>query len=339
MAVEAAREKIAALINAEPNEIHFTSGATESNFLALQGIAQGYRRGKESAHLVTIATEHKATLNPLKALSKQGFEVTVLPVDRAGQIDIDLLADTMTSDTSLLAISAVNNETGVMPDLAIIAALCKEKNVHLHIDAAQAYGKLPLDVKALDCATMSISAHKCYGPKGIGALYVRAQPKIRLADVLSAGTQGVRSGTLATPLIIGFGTAAEQAGIQAAEIHKQLCEYRSLLLSHITAADFGCTVEITGEAADPSKQFPGIINVRFVGIRNIAIMQLLEQHIAISAGSACNSANAAPSHVLTAMHKTDIEAGESIRISMGKFTTTEEVLQLVVNLKIATNFL
>lgn len=328
-----AQTTIAGLLNAPRESIVFTSGATESNYLALLGLARGYR--KQGNHLITIATEHKATLNPLRALAQEDFSLTTLGVNAQGEIDLDALRAAITSDTILLSLSAVNNETGVMPDLSAIADICREKGVHWHIDAAQAFAKIPLDVAALGCDTLSISGHKIYGPKGVGVLYVRQKPKARLADVFAGGSQGLRPGTPPLPLITGLASAASRLAAQQEAHTTMLRQFRERLitglqqkLSALPPLPGTTGVYSVLASAASERQFPGIISLHIPGVRSVAIMQLLAQYVALSSGSACNTSNPTPSHVLKAMGLSDQQAAEVLRVSVSHTLCVDDIEQI-----------
>jgi cysteine desulfurase len=320
--IEQAREQVAALINGEPREIIWTSGATESNNLAIQGAAlANQHRGK---HIITCKTEHKAVLDVCAFLETQGFEITYLPVQSNGLIDFELLKNAIRTDTILMSIMHVNNEIGVIQDIAAICQLAHQHNIIVHVDAAQSIGKIPVDVKALDVDLLSISAHKLYGPKGAGALYVRHRPKIRLQPLIYGGGQerGLRSGTLATHQIVGFGAACEIAlremTVEAARIKtlkNQLWQGISVLPQ----------IQRKG---DPVHSVPGILSVSFAGVDGEALLMAL-QLLAVSSGSACTSATMKISHVLQALGMPPTLAQATIRFSVGRFTTEHEMNQVV----------
>ena len=317
--VEHAREQVAALINASPKEIVWTSGATESDNLALKGAVAAYhRKGK---HIITMATEHKAVLDTCQFLASEGYEITYLKPERDGLLDLAKLETALRADTLLVSIMHVNNETGVIQDLAAIAELVKSKGALLHTDAAQSNGKLKIDVQQLPIDMISLCAHKVYGPKGIGALYVRAQPQIRLEPMIHGGKheRGMRSGTLATHQLVGMGEAFElaaqemSAGWQHAEILSQqlmgmLANTDALLSSY------------------DAPRVPHCHNLIFPGIRSEALMMACPE-LAFSSGSACNSATPKPSHVLTAMGLSVEQADCAVRISTGRFTTADDIMR------------
>jgi cysteine desulfurase len=320
MAVEQAREQVAELIGASSREIVFTSGATESDNLALKGAAAMYRR--KGDHLVTVATEHKAVLDPCKRLERDGFRVTVLPVDRFGQISAEQVAAALTDKTILVSVMAANNEVGTLQPLREIGRLCKERGVLFHSDAAQAAGKIPLDVTDLGVDLLSLSAHKMYGPKGIGALYVRRRdPHVRLEPLLDGGghERGLRSGTLPVPLVVGFGRACELCRAEMTEEAQRLTSLRERLRSGIQ--DRLESVQLNGH---PTERLPNNLNLSFAFVDGEALMMAVRD-VAVSSGSACTSAEPEPSYVLRAMGVPDALARASLRFGLGRFTTEEEI--------------
>jgi cysteine desulfurase len=329
-AVEQAREQVAELINAEPREIIWTSGATEANNLAIKGAAQFYQ--KRGRHIVTCKTEHKAVLDPCRELSRQGFEISYLDPQPDGLIDLDKLAATLRTDTVLLSVMHVNNETGVIQDIAALARLARARNILLHVDAAQSAGKLPVDVRQLDVDLLSVCAHKIYGPKGIGALYVRQRPKVRLNALIHGGGQehGMRAGTLATHQITGMGEAFRIARAELAADAGRIRELRDRLWQGISKLD---KVYRNG---DPQQTVAGIVNVSFKCIAGEALLMALPD-IAVSSGSACTSATQEPSHVLTAMGLSDELADSAIRFSLGRFTTQQEIDDVIAAVHVAVN--
>lgn len=317
-AVDIARESIAQLIHADPREIVFTSGATEASNLAIKGAANFYHeRGK---HIVTVCTEHKATLDTCKALEDEGYEVTYLTVSDTGALDLDAVKAALRSDTVLLTVMYVNNEIGVIHDIAALAKIAHENGTLIHVDAAQAVGKMPVDVRALDIDLMSISAHKMYGPKGIGALYVRRTPRVYLVSQMHGGghERGMRSGTLPTHQIAGFGKAAEIASLEQVSESERLSQLRLRLWNGLKSIP-GVVLN-----TDLSQSVSGILNVGFRDVEGETLLMALSQ-LAISSGSACNSASVEPSYVLKALGRSDAVAHASIRLSVGRFTTAEEV--------------
>jgi cysteine desulfurase len=318
-AVERAREQVAALIGAEIREIIFTSGATEANNLAIKGAARFY--GKKKNHVITVATEHKCVLESCAQLEREGFNVTYLPVQANGLLDLDVLKDAIDDNTCLVSVMAVNNEIGVIQPIADIGALCREGGVFFHTDAAQATGKITLDVEAMNIDLMSISGHKFYGPMGVGVMYVRRRPRVRLVPLFDGGGQerGFRSGTLPLPLCVGLGKACELAQAEMAEEQARLLELRETLYQGI------CTR--APEAAlngDIENRIPGNLNLSFAGIDGEALLAGLKE-IAVSSGSACTSASVEPSYVLKALGLGDALARSSLRIGLGRFTTDAEV--------------
>ena len=317
--VDTARDQVAALINANPKEIVFTSGATESNNMAIKGVANFYKPRKN--HVITTVTEHKCVLDSCRALQQQGFDVTYLPVGQDGLVDVADVAAAIRPETALVSVMHVNNEIGVIQPIAEIGRLCRERKVFFHVDAAQAVGKIPVDVDALNIDLMSISAHKLYGPKGIGALYVRRRPRVRLEPVFSGGGQerGFRSGTLPHPLVAGFGAACE---IAAAEMERDTAHVTRLaerLHAGVVAAI--PHVEVNGSM---DARYPGNLNISFAYVEGESLLMALKD-IAISSGSACTSASLEPSYVLRALGVEDDMAHTSIRFGIGRFTTDAEV--------------
>lgn len=321
--VEWAREKVAQLINAHPKEIIFTSGATESNNIALKGVAKFYRKKKN--HVITTQTEHKCVLDSCRALQQEGFEVTYLPVKPSGLVDLDLLKDSIRPETSIVSIMSVHNEIGVIQPIAEIGQLCRERNVFFHTDAAQAAGKIEMDVEAMKIDLMSISAHKIYGPKGIGALYVRRKPRVRVEPQMSGGGQerGLRSGTMPAALAVGFGRAAEIARqdmpIDSAWVDKLSAKLYHGITSRIPE------VHLNG---DKSQRYPGNMNFSFAYVEGESLLMALKD-VAVSSGSACTSASLEPSYVLRALGVEEDLAHTSIRIGIGRFTTEAEVDAMV----------
>jgi cysteine desulfurase len=319
-AVEQAREQVAGLIGAEPREIVFTSGATESNNLALKGAAALYRR--QGDHLVTVATEHKAVLDPCKRLEQQGFRVTFLPVDRFGQVSVEQLAETITPQTILVSVMAANNEIGTLQPLEAVGKLCKQRGVLFHTDAAQAAGKVPLDVEALGIDLLSLSAHKLYGPKGVGALYVRRhEPRVRLEPQMDGGghERRLRSGTLPVPSIVGFGAACALSQAEMTAEAERLRRLRERLHAGIRGRLDG--VFLNGH---PEERLPGNLNLSFAYVEGSALRTNVRS-VALSSGSACTSAEPEPSYVLRALGLSDDLAHGSIRFGLGRFNTEEEV--------------
>lgn len=317
-AVEKARADIAALINADPKEIVFTSGATESDNLAIKGAANFYKtKGK---HLITVKTEHKAVLDTMRELERQGFEVTYLGVQENGLIDLEELKAAIRDDTILISVMWVNNEIGVVQDIPAIGAICRERKIIFHVDAAQACGKVPVDVEAAKIDLLSMSGHKVYGPKGIGALYVRRKPRVRLEAQMHGGghERGFRSGTLPTHQIVGMGEAFR---IAKEELEQDMAHYtklRDIFLKGIEGIE---EVYING---DLEHRAPNNLNVSFNFVEGESLIMAVKE-LAVSSGSACTSASLEPSYVLRALGRNDELAHSSLRITFGRMTTEEEV--------------
>jgi cysteine desulfurase len=323
-AVEAARAEVAELIGAEATEIILTSGATESNNLAIKGAVRfAAARGPERRRVITLATEHKCVLESVKDLAAEGFEPLLLPVGPDGLLDLDLLRDKLAeAPTLLVSVMAVNNEIGVIQDLASIGALAKEAGALFHTDAAQAAGRIPLDVEEIRADLLSLSGHKIYGPKGIGALYVRRRPRVRLAPLLSGGGQerGLRSGTLAAPLVVGFGEACRIAATEGILDAGRIASQRDRFLSALEAEVPGLAVNGSREsrvAGNLSLVFPG-------GVTAQALMEAAPE-VCVSTGSACSSAEVEPSHVLQALGLAPELARATLRIGIGRFTSPADV--------------
>ena len=319
-AVERGREQVAQLIGASPKEIIFTSGATESDNLAIKGVAEYYR--KKGNHIITSQTEHKAVLDTCKALEKRGYEVTYLSVDKTGRVDPEALREAIRDETILVSIMWANNEIGTLNDVRAIGAVCKEKNVLFHCDAVQGLGKLPFDVNEVQADLVSMSAHKMYGPKGVGALYVRRRkPRVRLALQMDGGghERGMRSGTLNVPGIVGYGMAAELAVKEMDENLVKVKGLRDRLHKGIT--DRLPDVYLNGH---PTERHPGNLNLSFAYVEGESLLMALKD-IAVSSGSACTSASLEPSYVLRAIGVGDDLAHTSLRFGVGKFNTEEEI--------------
>lgn len=317
-AVDIARNQIAELINADPREIVFTSGATESDNLAIKGAAHFY--SKKGKHVITCKTEHKAVLDPCRELERQGFEVTYLDPEDNGLIDLNKLAAAMRDDTILVSIMHVNNEIGVIQDIAEIGEMCRTRKIIFHVDAAQSAGKINIDMQHLKVDLLSISAHKMYGPKGIGALYVSRKPRIRLEAQMHGGghERGMRSGTLATHQIVGMGEACRLAKEEMAQDLAHVTAMRDRLWAGLNAME---QVFVNG---DFDKRYPGNLNVSFNFVEGESLIMALKD-LAVSSGSACTSASLEPSYVLRALGLNDEMAHSSIRFSFGRFTTSEEI--------------
>jgi len=319
-AVEQARAQVAALIGAGPKEIIFTSGATESDNLALKGVAAMYR--SKGNHLITAATEHHAVLDPCKRLERDGFRVTVLPVDRYGHVTAEQVAQALTNQTILVSIMAANNEVGTLQPIREIGQLCKQRGVLFHTDAVQAVGKMPIDVETLGIDLFSLSAHKMYGPKGVGALYVRRRsPHVRLEPLFDGGghERGMRSGTLPVPLVVGFGRACELSGAEMTTEAERLNRLRERLQRGIMGRL--TDVSVNGH---PTQRLAGNLNLSFAFVQGEALLVALK-NVAVSSGSACTSANPDPSYVLRALGLSDDLAHSSIRFGLGRFNTEDEV--------------
>ena len=317
-AVEEARAQVAALVNADPREIVFTSGATESDNLALKGIAEFYQdRGK---HIITVKTEHKAILDTARELERKGFEVAYLDVLENGLIDLDALKAAIRPDTILVSVMMVNNEIGVIQDIEAIGELCRDKGVFFHVDAAQATGKVEIDLQKLKVDLMSFSAHKTYGPKGIGALYVRRKPRVRLEAQMHGGghERGMRSGTLATHQIVGMGEAFRIAKDEMDEENARIKALRDRLWAGLSTME---EVHING---DMTQRVPHNLNVSFNFVEGESLMMAIKD-VAVSSGSACTSASLEPSYVLRALGRSDELAHSSIRFTVGRFTTEAEI--------------
>jgi len=318
-AVEIAREQVAALIGADPKEIVWTSGATESNNLAIKGAARFYAASK-GKHLITPKTEHKSVLDTCRELEREGFSITYLDVEPNGLIDLDKLAAALRPDTVLVSTMYVNNEIGVIQDVAAIGALCRSKGVIYHVDAAQAAGKVEIDLEKTPIDLLSLSAHKTYGPKGIGALYVRRKPRVRLEALIHGGghERGLRSGTLPTHQIVGMGEAYAIAQAGMAAENERIRWLRDRLWAGLSAMD---EVYLNG---DLDARVPHNLNVSFNYVEGESLLMGIKQ-LAVSSGSACTSASLEPSYVLRALGRSDELAHSSIRFSIGRFTTEAEV--------------
>ena len=317
--VEKARGQIAKLIGADEKEVIFTSGATESNNLALKGVAEFYKDRRN--HIVTTVTEHKCVLDTCRHLEQEGFTVTYLPVQQNGLVDLDRLREAVTDKTVVVSIMAVNNEIGVIQPLAEIGKICREKGAFFHTDAAQAVGKIALDVEAMNIDLMSISGHKIYGPKGIGALYVRRKPRVRLAAMIHGGGQerGFRSGTLPTPLCVGIGEACEIAMKEMDAESKRLIKLRDRMLKGLQSNLTDIIVN-----GDLDQRIPGNLNLSVAYVEGESLMMGIK-NLAVSSGSACTSASLEPSYVLRALGVEEEMAHTSLRIGLGRFTTEHEV--------------
>ncbi|WP_392532434.1 cysteine desulfurase family protein [Nostoc sp. C117] len=329
-AVKQTREVLAAAINGTPEEIVFTSGATEANNLAIKGVAEAYF--KKGQHIITVVTEHNAVLDPCNYLKSLGFEITILPVLKDGLIDLTQLEKAFRPETILVSVMAANNEIGVLQPLAEIGEMCRDRQIIFHTDAAQAIGKIPLDVQAMKIDLMSLTAHKVYGPKGIGALYVRRRnPRVQLAPQQHGGghERGMRSGTLYTPQIVGLGKAVEIALAELTTENQRLTELRQKLWEQLSQLE---GIHLNGH---PQARLAGNLNISIEGVDGAALLLGLQPVMAVSSGSACSSATTAPSHVLTALGHSEKLAYPSVRFGIGRFNTQEEI-DIVAKHTIAT---
>ncbi|KAI3747827.1 hypothetical protein L6452_10505 [Arctium lappa] len=327
-AVEVARSQVANLINASPKEIVFTSGATECNNISVKGVMHFYREKKK--HVITTQTEHKCVLDSCRHLQQEGFEITYLPVKSDGLIDLNELRSSIRSDTGLVSVMAVNNEIGVIQPMEEIGQICKEFNIPFHTDAAQALGKIPIDVNKWNVSLMSLSGHKVYGPKGVGALYMRRRPRIRVEPQMNGGGQerGIRSGTVPTPLVVGMGAACELAMKEMEYDEKRVTKLKDRMLNGIRARLDGVVVNGSTES-----RYAGNLNLSFAYVEGESLLMGLKE-VAVSSGSACTSASLEPSYVLRALGVDEDMAHTSIRFGIGRFTTEEEIdkaVELTVN--------
>ncbi|HFD79639.1 MAG TPA: IscS subfamily cysteine desulfurase [Gammaproteobacteria bacterium] len=317
-AVEEARRHVADLVNADPREIVWTSGATESDNLALKGAAHFYK--KQGRHIVTVKTEHKAVLDSCRQLEREGYEVTYLDPEPSGLLDLDKFRGALREDTILASVMHVNNEIGVIQDIAALGEICRERKIVFHVDAAQSAGKVPIDLQQMKVDLMSFSAHKIYGPKGIGALYVRRKPRVRLEAQMHGGghERGLRSGTLPTHQIVGMGEAFRLAREEMAADNERILALRNRLLEGLKNIE---EVYVNG---DLEQRIPGNLNVSFNFVEGESLIMALKD-LAVSSGSACTSASLEPSYVLRAIGRNDELAHSSIRFTIGRFTTEEEI--------------
>ncbi|MBN3798239.1 IscS subfamily cysteine desulfurase [Burkholderia sp. Ac-20392] len=325
-AVEEARAHVAALLGADPREIVWTSGATEGNNLAIKGAAHFYQgKGK---HLVTVKTEHKAVLDTCRELERQGFDVTYLDVREDGLLDVDAVQQALRADTILVSVMLANNETGVIQPVAEIGALCRARGIVFHCDAVQAAGKIPVDVNALNVDLLTVTAHKVYGPKGIGALYVRRKPRVRIEAQMHGGghERGMRSGTLPTHQIVGMGEAFRLAKEEMAEESRRVGALRDRLLAGLSTLD---EVYVNGDLA---RRIPHNLNVSFNFVEGESLIMGIKG-VAVSSGSACTSASLEPSYVLRALGRSDELAHSSIRFTLGRFTTEAEVDSVIAQVR------
>jgi len=317
-AVEEAREEVARLVHCDPKELVWTSGATESINLALKGAAHFYK--DKGRHLVTVRTEHKATLDTMRELEREGFAVTYLDVLPNGLVDLKALEAALTKDTILVSVMYVNNEIGVIQDIPAIGEMCRARGIIFHVDSAQATGKLPIDLSALKVDLMSFSAHKTYGPKGVGALFVRRKPRVRIEAQMHGGghERGMRSGTLPTHQIVGMGEAFRLARLEMASDNERVRRLRDRLLKGLTEIE---EVYVNG---DVDRRVPHNLNVSFNFVEGESLIMAIKD-VAVSSGSACTSASLEPSYVLRALGRSDELAHSSIRFTVGRFTTEEEI--------------
>lgn len=325
-AIEKARQQVADLIGADPREIVWTSGATESDNLALKGAAHFYQgKGK---HLVTVKTEHKAVLDTMRELERQGFEVTYLDVKENGLLDLEVFKAALRPDTILVSVMAVNNETGVIQDLQTIGSICREKGIIFHVDAAQATGKMPLDMAAMPIDLMSLASHKTYGPKGIGALYVRRKPRVRLEAQMHGGghERGMRSGTLPTHQIVGMGEAFRLAKEEMQKDYEHAQRLQKRLLDGLMDLE---QVFVNG---DLEHRVPHNLNISFNYVEGESLIMAIKG-LAVSSGSACTSASLEPSYVLRALGRSDELAHSSLRMTIGRFTTEEEIDYAIASIR------
>ncbi len=321
-AVKNARATIAAGIHAQPEEIIFTSGATEANNLAIKGVAEAYF--SKGQHIVTVQTEHSAVLDPCRYLETLGFEVTYLPVQPDGLLNLQSLVESLRDDTILVSVMAANNEIGVLQPLAAIGQLCRDRGILFHTDAAQAIGKIPLNVQTQHIDLLSLTAHKIYGPKGIGALYVRRSPKVHLAPQLHGGgqEQGVRSGTLYTPQIVGLAKALELAWAEQESEQERIGYLRDRLWHRL------CSLPGIHLNGHPTQRLAGNLNISVEDVDGQALLLGLRSQVALSTGSACSSKSSKPSHVLTALGRSAPLARASLRFGIGRFNTEAEIDQV-----------
>ncbi len=329
-AVETARQHVADLVNADPREIVWTSGATESNNLAIKGIAHfNHKRGK---HIITSKIEHKAVLDACRQLEREGFEVTYLDPDNQGIISPETVANAIREDTTLVSLMHVNNEIGVINDIEAIGAVCRKRKVYFHVDAAQSTSKLPIDVEAMHVDLMSFSGHKSYGPKGIGALYVRRKPRVRIEAQIHGGghERGMRSGTLATHQIVGMGEAFRLCKLELQQDYEHSLAMRERLLAGVNDLE---EVHINGSL---EQRVPHNINLSFAFVEGESLIMSLKD-LAVSSGSACTSASLEPSYVLRALGLNDELAHSSLRFSFGRFTTEEEIDYAIKQIHEAVN--
>ena len=326
--VEKARQQVADVIGADAKDIIFTSGATESNNLAIKGVAR-FNKTETKNHIITVKTEHKCVLESCRYLElKEGFKITYLNVKENGLIDLDELKNAITDATIMVSVMGVNNEIGVVQDLKAIGQICREKGVYFHTDCAQAFGKIPLNVDEMNIDLMSISGHKIYGPKGIGALYVRRKPRVKIEPIIHGGGQerGLRSGTLAVPLIVGLGKAAELMVEDGDKDKEKITKLANKMIDEFLKMK---KIYLNG---DREHRWLGCLNFSFAGIEGESLMMAVND-VAVSSGSACTSATLDPSYVIKAIGTKDELAHSSLRIGLGRFTTEEEVDYFIKRIK------
>jgi len=330
-AVEHSREQIAKLINADPREVIFTSGATESNNIAIKGVTDFYKDKKN--HIITCVTEHKCVLDSCRHLEEKGFKVTYLPVQSNGLIDLNALKDAITDQTVLVSIMMVNNEIGVIQPITEIGKICREHGIFFHTDAAQAAGKIPIDVESMNIDLLSISGHKIYGPKGIGALFVRRKPRVRLNAITTGGGQerGMRSGTLPTPLCVGLGEACAIAQMEMTTEHERTKNLFNQLYNGLQK-----NLDQIYLNGDLTQRIPGNLNISFAYVEGEGLMMAIKD-LAVSSGSACTSASLEPSYVLRALGVEEELAHTSLRLGIGRFTTKIEIDQAIDSITEAVN--
>ena len=333
-AVEAARVQVAGMINADPREVIFTSGATESNNMAIKGVGRFFAGRK--GHMIAPVTEHKCVLESLKYVAKLGYEITLLPVGADGLLDPAAVKDAIRDDTALVSVMHVNNEIGVIQPMAEIGAICRERGVYLHSDAAQAAGKTSIDVAAMNIDLLSLSSHKMYGPMGVGVLYVRRKPRVRLEPLMDGGGQErtLRSGTLPAPLVVGMGKAAEIITNETDADHMRIRDLRDRLMK-------GLQQRVPGTFINGSldHRIAGNLNIGFEGIDSEALMGAVKDQIALSSGSACTSAAVEPSYVLRALGLSDTDAHASVRMCVGRMTTSDEIDTAIAAISVAVTAL
>ena len=333
-AVEAARVQVAGMINADPREVIFTSGATESNNMAIKGVGRFFTGRK--GHMIAPVTEHKCVLESLKYVAKLGYEITLLPVGADGLLDPAAVKDAIHDDTALVSVMHVNNEIGVIQPMAEIGAICRKRDVYLHSDAAQAAGKTSIDVAAMNIDLLSLSSHKMYGPMGVGVLYVRRKPRVRLEPLMDGGGQErtLRSGTLPAPLVVGMGKAAEIITNETDADHMRVRDLRDRLMK-------GLQQRVPGTFINGSldHRIAGNLNIGFEGIDSEALMGAVKDQIALSSGSACTSAAVEPSYVLRALGLSDTDAHASVRMCVGRMTTSDEIDTAIAAISVAVTAL